>query len=67
MIRFVQIALYLAIMTALGWALWQVLPPIINPAFDAIGPYWAMAVMVAVPIVCWSLAYYLNRRDSGAA
>lgn len=67
MIRLIQIALYLAVMTALGWALWQVVPGISDWAIEAFGLYPVFALMIIFPFACWGLAYYLNRRDSGRA
>lgn len=67
MIRIVQIALYLAIMTALGWALWQVMPGAVDWLHERFGLYGSSALIFGLIPLGWGLAYYLNRRDSGRA
>ena len=61
------IILYSAIMLALAWGLWQIMPGISEWAIEAFGLYPVFALVVAFPFVGWSLAYYLNRKDSGSA
>lgn len=67
MIRFVQIALYTAIMFAISWALWQVVPGAAEWAIEQFGLYPMFALVVAFPFVAWYLAYLLGKNRSGAA
>ena len=59
--------LYSAIMFGLAWVLWQILPVVSDRAIEAFGLYPVFGVIVVFPVIGWSLAYYLNRRDSGSA
>ena len=67
LIRFVQIALYTAIMFAVSWALWQVMPSAADWAIEQVGLYPMFALAVALPFILWYVAYLLGRNRSGTA
>lgn len=67
MIRFVQIALYLAVMTALGWALWQIVPAAVGWLDGALGTIGSGALIFGMIPVAYLIAYLAGRRDSGRA
>lgn len=67
MIRLIQLALYLVIMTALGWALWQVLPGMIGWLDATLGTIGSGVLIFGMIPVAYLIAYLAGRRDSGAA
>lgn len=67
MIRLVQIALYLVTMTALGWALWQVVPGAVGWLDGTLGTIGSGVLIFGMIPVAYLIAYLAGRRDSGRA
>lgn len=67
MTRFVQIALYSAIMFAIAWGLWQVVPGWTDGLIERIGVYPAFFGGIALIALCYAVAYLTGRSDSGSA
>jgi hypothetical protein len=67
MTRLIQIALYSAIMLALAWALWQVVPGWTDGLMERFGVYPVFLAGVALICAAYLVAYLAGRRDSGSA
>lgn len=65
--RFFQIALYVAVMSGVAWAVSRISPNVVTWIEGGIGKNGMTALMIVFPFSCWGLAYFLNRRDSGRA
>lgn len=61
------LALYSAIMLALAWALWQVMPGVVDWANETFGQNVVTLLMFAFVPLCYLVAYLAGRRDSGSA
>lgn len=62
-----HVVLYSAVMLAVTWALWQVMPGVADWVTDKIGLYPALIGMIAIIALCYLIAYLTGRSDSGSA
>ncbi len=61
------IVLYSAIMLALAWGLWQVLPSAKDWVDGTFGKAVSAIIVFSIIPIGWGLSYLLSRKDSGRA
>lgn len=60
------IVLYSAIMFALAWSLWQVVPSWADGLMANFGVFPVFIAGIALIVACYLVAYFARRKDSGS-
>lgn len=61
------ISLYMVAMTVVAWAVWQIMPPVVNWMETSLG-FWPTTVLtLGIIPLGWSIAYFWGRKPSGTA